>query len=110
MADKTDAATIGATLSIHPPGAHKVFTLFRSFGAWASRVSSTGRKSILNRDRSYDSDGGAEPTKMQFRFAAMSMPEITIHTAVLVIAVLETLISLADIAFWWVSRKMNRLT
>ena len=47
---------------------------------------------------------------MRFRFAAMSMPEITIHTAILVIAVLGILISLAGIAFWWVSRKMNRLT
>lgn len=40
----------------------------------------------------------------------MTAPEITIHTVILVVAVLGILISLAGIAFWWVSRKMNRLT
>jgi hypothetical protein len=40
----------------------------------------------------------------------MSVPEITIHTAILVIGVLGILVSLAGIVFWWVSRKMNRLT
>jgi hypothetical protein len=40
----------------------------------------------------------------------MSAPETVFHTAVLVIAVLGMLISLPGIAFWWVSRKMNRLT
>jgi hypothetical protein len=40
----------------------------------------------------------------------MDEPEILFHTALLVIGVLGILISLAGIAFWWVSRKMNRLT
>jgi len=40
----------------------------------------------------------------------MDAPEILIHTAVLVLGVLGILVSLAGIAFWWVSRKMNRLT
>jgi hypothetical protein len=40
----------------------------------------------------------------------MDAPELLIHGAVLVIAVLGIFISLAGIAFWWVSRKMNRLT
>jgi hypothetical protein len=39
----------------------------------------------------------------------MSSPTI-IHTGVLVAAVAGILISLGGIAFWWVSRKMNRLT
>ncbi|HET7806451.1 MAG TPA: hypothetical protein VFL53_19600 [Pseudolabrys sp.] len=47
---------------------------------------------------------------MHFRWAAMTSAEIAIHTAVLVVAGLGILISLAGIAFWWVSRKMNRLT
>jgi hypothetical protein len=38
----------------------------------------------------------------------MSSPEIAVHT--LVFLMLGILISLAGIAFWWVSRKMNRLT
>ena len=42
------------------------------------------------------------------RFGGMDAPEILIHTVVLAIAVLGILISLAGIAFWWVSRKMNR--
>ena len=44
------------------------------------------------------------------RFGGMDAPEILFHTVVLVIAVLGMLISLAGITFWWVSRKMNRLT
>jgi hypothetical protein len=40
----------------------------------------------------------------------MSSVEIAIHTATLIVAVLGLLIALAGIAFWWVSRKMNRLT
>jgi hypothetical protein len=40
----------------------------------------------------------------------MDASELLVHGAVLVIAVLGILISLAGIAFWWVSRKMNRLT
>jgi hypothetical protein len=44
------------------------------------------------------------------RFGGMDAPEILIHTVVLAVAVLGILISLAGIAFWWVSRKMNRLT
>jgi len=40
----------------------------------------------------------------------MDAPEILIHTVVVAITVLGILISLAGIAFWWVSRKMNRLT
>ena len=40
----------------------------------------------------------------------MSEPETVLHIAILVIAVLGILISLAGIAFWWVSRKMGRLT
>jgi hypothetical protein len=40
----------------------------------------------------------------------MASTEMVIHTAVLVVAVLGILISLAGIVFWWVSRKMNRLT
>jgi len=53
---------------------------------------------------------GREPLDAHCRFAAMSSAEITIHTAILVIAVLGILISLAGIAFWLVWRKMNRLT
>jgi hypothetical protein len=40
----------------------------------------------------------------------MDTPNVLFHTAVLVIGVLGILVSLAGIAFWWVSRKMNRLT
>jgi hypothetical protein len=40
----------------------------------------------------------------------MGPPDAIVHTAILVIGVLGILISLAGIAFWWVSRKMNRLT
>jgi hypothetical protein len=40
----------------------------------------------------------------------MDASDTVIHIVVLVIAVLGILISLAGIAFWWVSRKMNRLT
>jgi hypothetical protein len=40
----------------------------------------------------------------------MSAPEIAIHTTVLVIGVLGILVSLAGIVFWWVSRKMKRLS
>jgi hypothetical protein len=40
----------------------------------------------------------------------MGSPDAIVHTAVLVIGVLGILISLAGIAFWWVSRKINRLT
>jgi len=40
----------------------------------------------------------------------MSSDEIVIHTAILVVAVLGILVSLAGIAFWWVSRKLKRLT
>jgi len=40
----------------------------------------------------------------------MGPPDVIVHTAILVIGVLGILISLAGIAFWWVSRKMNRLT
>jgi hypothetical protein len=40
----------------------------------------------------------------------MDAPHAIIHTVVLVIAVLGIVVSLAGIAFWWVSRKMNRLT
>jgi hypothetical protein len=40
----------------------------------------------------------------------MDAPDAIVHTAVLVVGVLGILISLAGIAFWWVSRKMNRLT
>jgi hypothetical protein len=53
---------------------------------------------------------GREQIRAHCRFAAMSVPEITIHTAILVIGVLGILVSLAGIVFWWVSRKMNRLT
>jgi hypothetical protein len=35
---------------------------------------------------------------------------VAFHTAVLVFAALGILIALAGIAFWWASRKMNRLT
>jgi hypothetical protein len=44
------------------------------------------------------------------RFGGMDALHATVHTAVLVLAVLGILVSLAGIAFWWVSRKMNRLT
>jgi hypothetical protein len=40
----------------------------------------------------------------------MNSAELVIHTTILVVAVLGILISLAGIAFWWVSRKMKRLT
>jgi len=46
----------------------------------------------------------------QCRFGGMDALHATVHTAVLVLAVLGILVSLAGIAFWWVSRKMNRLT
>lgn len=55
-------------------------------------------------------NANAEPTIVRFRFAAMSEPEIVFHIVVLVIAVLGILVSLAGIAFWWVSRKLDRLT
>ena len=51
-----------------------------------------------------------EPSRVHCRFGAMDEPEIVFHTALLVIGVLGIFISLAGIAFWWVSRKMNRLT
>jgi hypothetical protein len=35
---------------------------------------------------------------------------VAFHTAVLVLAALGIFISLAGIAFWWVARKINRLT
>jgi hypothetical protein len=38
------------------------------------------------------------------------MDAAVINTTVLLLAVLGIFISLAGIAFWWVSRKMNRLT
>jgi hypothetical protein len=40
----------------------------------------------------------------------MGLPEAVVHTAVLVIGALGILISLAGLVFWWVSRKMNRMT
>jgi hypothetical protein len=40
----------------------------------------------------------------------MSEFEIVFHTVVLVIAILGVLISLAGITFWWVSRKVKRLS
>jgi hypothetical protein len=40
----------------------------------------------------------------------MDAPDAIVHTAILVLAALGILVSLAGIAFWWVSRKMNRLT
>jgi hypothetical protein len=40
----------------------------------------------------------------------MDTPNVLFHTAILVIGVLGILVSLAGIAFWWVSRKMNRMT
>jgi hypothetical protein len=55
-------------------------------------------------------DKNSEPAPAHCRFGGMDAPEILIHTAVLVIAVLGILISLAGIAFWWVSRKMKRLS
>ena len=55
-------------------------------------------------------DKNSEPAPVQCRFGGMDAPDILVHTAVLAIAVLGILISLAGIAFWWVSRKMNRLT
>ena len=51
-----------------------------------------------------------EPSRVHCRFGAMDEPEIVFHTALLVIGVLGILISLVGIAFWWVSRKMSRLT
>ena len=53
---------------------------------------------------------GPEPLWVHCSFAAMSLEEITIHIAILVVAALGILIALAGIAFWWVSRKMKRLT
>jgi hypothetical protein len=41
----------------------------------------------------------------------MSTPQIALHTAILALAGLGILISLAGMVFWWVSRKkMKRLT
>ena len=53
---------------------------------------------------------GQELAPAHRRFGGMDTPDAVFHTAVLVIAALGILISLAGIAFWWVSRKMNRLT
>jgi len=53
---------------------------------------------------------GPEPLWVHCSFATMSLEEITIHIVILVVAVLGILIALAGIAFWWVSRKMKRLT
>ena len=50
------------------------------------------------------------PRPAHCRFGGMDTPDALVHTAVLVIGVLGILVSLAGIAFWWVSRKMNRLT
>ncbi|MFY9685178.1 MAG: hypothetical protein WAJ88_05210 [Pseudolabrys sp.] len=52
----------------------------------------------------------SEPATVHCRFGDMDTPNILLHTAVLVIAVLGILISLSGIAFWWVSRKMKRLS
>ena len=52
----------------------------------------------------------AEPVPAYHRSGGMDAPDAIVHTAVLVVGVLGILISLAGIAFWWVSRKMNRLT
>jgi hypothetical protein len=40
----------------------------------------------------------------------MDAQDAIVHTALLAVGVLGILISLAGIVFWWVSRKMNRLT
>jgi len=40
----------------------------------------------------------------------MDASDAVFHIAGLVIGVLGILLSLAGIAFWWASRKMNRLT
>jgi len=40
----------------------------------------------------------------------MDTSDAVLQDAVLVIGVLGILLSLAGIAFWWASRKMNRLT
>jgi len=53
---------------------------------------------------------GMELPAVRCRFAGMSSPETVAHVVILVLAVLGIFISLAGIAFWWVSRKMNRLT
>jgi hypothetical protein len=58
----------------------------------------------------YTARANTEPTIVRFRFAAMSDLEIVFHSVVLVIAILGVPISLAGIAFWWVSRKMKRLS
>jgi len=55
-------------------------------------------------------ENNSEPVPVHCRFGGMDAPEILIHTVVLAVAVLGILISLAGIAFWWLSRKMNRLT
>jgi hypothetical protein len=55
-------------------------------------------------------NGKSEPARAHCRFGGMGPPDAIVHTAILVIGVLGILISLAGIAFWWVSRKMNRLT
>jgi hypothetical protein len=55
-------------------------------------------------------NGKSEPAPVHCRFGDMDASDTVIHIVVLVIAVLGILISLAGIAFWWVSRKMNRLT
>jgi len=52
----------------------------------------------------------SEPVPVHCRFGGMDTPNVLFHTAVLVLGVLGILVSLAGIAFWWVSRKMNRLT
>jgi hypothetical protein len=52
----------------------------------------------------------SEPARAHRRFGGMDTAHTLIHIAILAIAALGILISLAGIAFWWVSRKMNRLT
>lgn len=63
-------------------------------------------KELGERDRNYRHGTSGRRS----RFVAMSSPETVAHVVILVLAVLGIFISLAGIAFWWASRKMNRLT
>jgi hypothetical protein len=44
------------------------------------------------------------------RSGGMDAPDVIIHAVITALAVLAILVSLTGIVFWWVSRKMNRLT
>ncbi|HET9716442.1 MAG TPA: hypothetical protein VFP60_09695 [Pseudolabrys sp.] len=51
-----------------------------------------------------------EPHAQTSVLTSMSEPAIVIHTAVLILAGLALLLSLAGIAYWWIGRKIRKIT